>query len=58
MVRRGEDKSVRVSLTLLSLGFSWLVPGLPTGEGLDDPASGYSVLYILSVATFVHGYRV
>lgn len=44
VVRRGEDKSVGVSLTLLSLGFSWSVPGLPTGEGLDDPASGHSVL--------------
>ena len=49
VVRRGEDKSVGVSLTLLSLGFSWSVPGLPTGEGLDDPASGHSVFCVVCV---------
>lgn len=47
VVRRGEDKSVGVSLMLSSLGFSWSVLGLPTGEGLDDLASGHSVCSVL-----------
>lgn len=47
VVRRGEGKSVGVSLTLLSLRFSWLVPGLSTGEGFNNPASGHSVCSVL-----------
>lgn len=47
VVRRAEGKSVGVSLTLLSLRFSWLVPGLSTGEGFNNPASGHSVCSVL-----------